>query len=56
MAYLLPHEDLFVAGVGLLILVLLVLRVVIRKRQQAQTVVENFTPGTSLPTDHRPKG
>ena len=54
MTYMFPYENVFVTGVGLLILVLLVARVVIRKRQQAQEESMERSSLSPKRTDHEP--
>lgn len=54
MAYVFPYENVFVAVVGLLILVLLVVRVVLRKRQLTQERSVEMSSVSVKRTDHEP--
>lgn len=54
MAYVFPYENVFVAGMGLLILVLLVVRVVLRKRQYAQEASMEESSMSPKRTDREP--
>ena len=54
MPYVFPYENEFVAGVGLVILVLLVVRVFLRKRQLAQERLTEKSSVTSDRTDRHP--
>jgi len=54
MAYVFPYENVFVAGVGLLILALLVGRMFLRKRQLAQEKTAEIPSRSSDHSDHQP--
>ncbi len=54
MSYVFPYENVFVVGVGLLILALLVVRVVLRKRQFAQEQSAELASQSSDQSDHKP--